>query len=188
MGSPHVQLPWGPLLLQCDNPRVSLGGTGRTFRERGSSAAWRIAISRTHFELIGPCPFCRPGSCEPSTGKASRQQEAIKLERGGFFQICIILPFTRVPVFQPNITRSQSEAVEILRGYASQINGDSSRFAQLAKEHSDCSSHDKEGDLGWFKKGQMQRPFEDATYSLKVGEMSDVITTDSGVHLIMRTG
>ncbi|KAF8531512.1 hypothetical protein JB92DRAFT_2850667 [Gautieria morchelliformis] len=89
---------------------------------------------------------------------------------------------------EPSITRSQSEAVEILRGYASQINGDPSKFAQLAKEHSDCSSHDKNGDLGWFRKGQMQRPFEDATYSLQVGEMSDIITTDSGVHLILRTG
>ena len=78
--------------------------------------------------------------------------------------------------------------MEILRGFASQINGDPSRFAELAKEYSDCSSHEKGGDLGWFKRGQMQRPFEDATYSLKVGEMSDIITTDSGVHIILRTG
>ena len=35
--------------------------------------------------------------------------------------------------------------------------------------------------------GQMQKPFEDATYALKVGEISDVISTDSGVHLILRT-
>jgi len=88
---------------------------------------------------------------------------------------------------EPNITRSQSEAVETLLGYAAQINGDSAKFAELAKVHSDCSSHEKGGDLGFFGRGQMQRPFEDATYSLKVGEMSDVITTDSGVHLILRT-
>ncbi|KAF8588610.1 rotamase-domain-containing protein [Ramaria rubella] len=89
---------------------------------------------------------------------------------------------------EPNITRSQSEAVEILRGYASQIDGDPAMFGRLAKEYSDCSSHEKNGDLGWFGRGQMQRPFEDATYSLQVGEMSDVITTESGVHLILRTG
>ena len=35
--------------------------------------------------------------------------------------------------------------------------------------------------------GQMQRPFEEATYALKVGEISDVVDTDSGVHLILRT-
>ena len=34
----------------------------------------------------------------------------------------------------------------------------------------------------------MQRPFEEATLRLDVGEMSDVVETDSGVHIIYRTG
>lgn len=33
----------------------------------------------------------------------------------------------------------------------------------------------------------MQKPFEEATYALKVGQISDVVSTDSGVHLILRT-
>ena len=42
--------------------------------------------------------------------------------------------------------------------------------------------------VGRFGRGQMQKPFEEATYALKVGELSDVVDTDSGVHIILRTG
>ena len=89
---------------------------------------------------------------------------------------------------QTNITRSKQEAVGILRGYQAEINGSAAKFAELAAKHSDCSSHSNEGDLGWFGPGQMQKPFEDATFALGVGEMSDIISTDSGVHIILRTG
>ncbi|KAJ1302685.1 hypothetical protein OPQ81_003001 [Rhizoctonia solani] len=89
---------------------------------------------------------------------------------------------------EANITRSKEEAIEILQGYAAQIGADPNKFAQLAKEHSDCSSHKNGGDLGWFGKGQMQKPFEDGVLALEVGGISGVVETDSGVHLIMRTG
>ncbi|RPD64570.1 rotamase-domain-containing protein [Lentinus tigrinus ALCF2SS1-7] len=88
---------------------------------------------------------------------------------------------------EAKITRSKEEAIEMLEEYASEINGSPEKFAELASKYSDCSSHSNGGDLGYFKPGQMQKPFEDATYSLKVGEISDVISTDSGVHLILRT-
>jgi len=88
---------------------------------------------------------------------------------------------------EAKISRSKAEAIDILRGYQSEINGSSEKFAQLAAEFSDCSSARKRGDLGPFGPGQMQKPFEDATFALKVGEMSDVVETDSGVHLILRT-
>ncbi|KAH7927257.1 rotamase-domain-containing protein [Leucogyrophana mollusca] len=89
---------------------------------------------------------------------------------------------------EANITRTKEEAIAILKGYQEQIDGSQKKFAELAQEHSDCSSHSNQGDLSWFKRGQMQKPFEDATYALQVGQISDIISTDSGVHLIMRTG
>lgn len=38
----------------------------------------------------------------------------------------------------------------MLEGYRAEINGSPAKFAELAKVHSDCSSHDKGGDLGFF--------------------------------------
>lgn len=72
-------------------------------------------------------------------------------------------------------------------GYRDQITSGQATFEELASQFSDCSSAKRGGDLGPFGRGQMQKPFEDATYSMKVGELSDIVDTDSGVHIILRT-
>ncbi|KDQ51142.1 hypothetical protein JAAARDRAFT_538760 [Jaapia argillacea MUCL 33604] len=88
---------------------------------------------------------------------------------------------------EQNITRSKEEATAILKTYAAEIGNSATKFGELASVHSDCNSAKNKGDLGFFGKGQMQKPFEDATFALGVGEISGVVETDSGVHLILRT-
>jgi parvulin-like peptidyl-prolyl isomerase len=63
-------------------------------------------------------------------------------------------------------------------------------FAKLAKEHSDDPGNaSKGGDLGWFKRGRMAKPFEEAAFGLKeTGDISGVVETRFGYHIIKLTG
>ncbi|ORX62217.1 peptidyl-prolyl cis-trans isomerase pin1 [Hesseltinella vesiculosa] len=88
---------------------------------------------------------------------------------------------------EENITRTKEEALDILKGYQEKIDAGEDTLSALATNFSDCSSAKRGGDLGFFERGQMQKPFEDTAFGLQVGELSQPVWTDSGVHLILRT-
>ena len=77
-------------------------------------------------------------------------------------------------------------AIDELLAYREQIEKKVVSFAELATKVSDCSSARHGGDLGTFERGAMQKAFEDAAFGLEVGEMSGMVDSDSGVHIILR--
>ncbi|MQL87843.1 hypothetical protein Taro_020396 [Colocasia esculenta] len=83
---------------------------------------------------------------------------------------------------------TRDSAVEQLRALREEIASGKASFEDVASRHSDCSTAKRGGDLGPFKRGQMQKPFEDAAFALEIGEISNIVDTDSGVHIILRTG
>ncbi|KAM0942346.1 putative peptidylprolyl isomerase [Dioscorea sansibarensis] len=82
---------------------------------------------------------------------------------------------------------TRNAAAELLSSLREEIVSGEIRFADAAAQHSDCSSAKRGGDLGRFGRGQMQKPFEEAAFALQVGQISDIVDTDSGVHIILRT-
>ncbi len=81
------------------------------------------------------------------------------------------------------LVKEKGKAQEILKKLKSGGN-----FALLANQFSTCPSKSKGGDLGWFGKGQMVKPFEDAVAKLSYGALSGVVQTQFGFHLIKKTG
>ncbi|KAL8682269.1 MAG: hypothetical protein Q9186_001638 [Xanthomendoza sp. 1 TL-2023] len=87
---------------------------------------------------------------------------------------------------EENITRTKEEAIDILIGYERRIQSGEVSLGDLAQSESDCSSARKNGDLGIFGKGEMQKEFEEVAFGLEPGQVSGVVDTASGVHLIQR--
>ncbi len=80
------------------------------------------------------------------------------------------------------LVKKHSEALKV-----KELLAEGQDFATLARKYSTCPSAKKGGDLGMFGRGQMVKPFENAAFKLKVNEISDIVKTNFGYHIIKRT-
>lgn len=82
---------------------------------------------------------------------------------------------------------AKAEAKTQLEKLKADIAGGAS-FEDLAKEHSACTSSAQGGSLGTFGRGQMVPEFEEVAFDMQPGEISDIVETQFGYHLIKVTG
>ena len=84
-------------------------------------------------------------------------------------------------------TRTKAEAKAGVEGFIAELKNGAD-FAALAVANSDCPSGRSGGDLGPFGRGQMVPEFEEAAFNMEVGQVSGLIETDFGYHIVKRTG
>ena len=82
------------------------------------------------------------------------------------------------------LVKKQSEAIAIQERLKQ-----GEKFGKLAKELSiDSGSAKRDGSLGYFGRGMMVKPFEEVAFKLQVGEVSDLVKSEFGYHIIKRLG
>ena len=84
-------------------------------------------------------------------------------------------------------TAQRTEARKQLDQITADIKAGKTKFAAAAKAHSSCPSKDKGGDLGAFTFDKMVPPFSQTAFGMKVGQVSDIVETQFGFHLIKVT-
>lgn len=170
----------------------------------GLPPGWSIKVSRTHNKEYFLNQATKESLWEPpfGTDEAKLKEYLTKFKSNGnkpvvgndgkvrVSHLLVKNNTLRKPRLWKNeeITISRDELIAILQGFQKRIMNGEVKLGELAQTESDCSSHSQGGDLGFFGKGQMQPAFEQAAFALNVGEISDIVETDSGVHLIQRTG
>lgn len=120
----------------------------------------------------------------PVTVTEDELVERFQQERQGLQQRPKLMTFRQI-VLRPQAseTARDSARAEAERILARVTAGED--FEALAREYSgDPGTAELGGDLGWFRRGRMVREFEDAAFGLLAGEVSDVVATDFGFHII----
>ena len=117
--------------------------------------------------------------------KAKEKEEAEKPEEVQASHI--LISYKGADRADADISRSKDEAKTEAERIRKLIVDDGNDFAEMAKEHSDGPSSTKGGDLGKFKFEVMAKPFSEAAFALEIDEVSGVVETGFGFHVIKRT-
>ncbi len=140
---------------------------------------------KIEFLSLAPVNFMRSVNVSDEEVKKYYDDNATKFQGNEQRRASHILIAFGVSATPEQKQQAKAKAEEIL----AQVKKDPSKFEQLALKNSqDPGSAVKGGDLGSFGRGAMVKPFEDAAFSMKVNQVSDLVESEFGYHIIKLTG
>ena len=127
-----------------------------------------------------------PGSIAVLVLQASDRYMLTFLSAHALYDVGIYAAGYRIGMIMRTIDASEQTREKALREISEILDElrEGADFAELAKTRSDCPSKKNGGDLGFFGPGQMVYEFEKAAYALQPGQISDIVKTQFGYHII----
>lgn len=109
-----------------------------------------------------------------------RQREARKARH------IVVTPFEQVVVNSAgDDAKTEEDALKKIEGIRKQLSGDVRQFSDLAAKFNEDMSARSGGDLGWVDRGSMDPAFDDALFALEPGQLSEVVRSEYGFHVIL---
>lgn len=160
-------------------------GAAKTFYETNRKQFETPELVRVDYLMLNQEDVAKQVAVGDEELRGRYQQRADKYREGETRRashILIQLP-KEAPEAEAKAARAKAE------GLLAQVRKAPAEFARLAQQHSqDPGSAKNGGDLDWFGKGAMVKPFEEAVFALKEGQVSDIVQSDFGLHIIRLTG
>ncbi len=146
--------------------------------------------------VTDPAPEAAPAAAEPAAtpvpaapAAASTNPDAPRVPARSKDRIAarhILVAYAQAMKAKPEIIRTREEARARAETLRAEATAPGANFAALAKKNSDDPTASRGGDLGSFAPGKMVKAFEDAVAAVKVGEVTPVVETPFGFHVILR--
>ena len=131
------------------------------------------------------CSKNRSGQTDEDQAKSAEATQVVQPAPPGTVRASHILVAYQGSGVQ-GVTRTKEEAQNLAQDLLARVKA-GEKFEELAANYSDCPSSEQGGDLGFFPRDRMVKPFEDAAFVLTPGAVSGVVETQFGYHIIKRT-
>ncbi|GDX79808.1 hypothetical protein LBMAG42_16190 [Deltaproteobacteria bacterium] len=136
--------------------------------------------------VVDPAPASTPA---PTPAAASTHPDAPRVPARSKDRLAarhILVAYAQAMKAKPEIVRTREEARARAATLREEALAPGANFAALAKKNSDDPTASRGGDLGSFAPGKMVKAFEDAVAAVQVGEVTPVVETPFGFHVILR--